>query len=198
MQYKICEFMRSSKRILKPGNMLNPSPVVMVSCGYTINEYNIVTVAWTGTLCTNPPLCYISLRPERHSYKLIKRDGEFVINLVSKNLAAITDWCGVTSGKDLNKFLETDLTPVRASKVKAPIILESPVNIECKVKQIIHLGSHDMFLSEIVAVDVDKNLFSNNTDCLELKRANLIAYSHGLYYTLGKIIGKFGFSVQKK
>ena len=198
MQYKICEFMHSSKRILKPGNMLNPSPVVMVSCGYTINEYNIVTVAWTGTLCTNPPLCYISLRPERHSYKLIKRDGEFVINLVSKNLAAITDWCGVTSGKDLNKFLETDLTPVRASKVKAPIILESPVNIECKVKQIIHLGSHDMFLSEIVAVDVDKNLFSNNTDCLELKRANLIAYSHGLYYTLGKIIGKFGFSVQKK
>ena len=190
--------MDMSKRIMKAGNMLNPTPVVMVSCGNTIDEYNIITVAWTGTLCSNPPMYYISIRPKKHSYTIIKQSGEFVINLVTDKLAACTDWCGVKSGKDINKFHKTGLTPVPASQVKAPLILESPINIECKVKQIIPLGSHDMFLSEIVAVDADNALFNPKTDAFDLKRAKLICYSHGLYYSLGRIIGKFGFSVAKK
>ena len=190
--------MKSSKRILKAGNMLNPAPIVMVSCGYTIDEYNIITIAWTGTLCTDPPLCYISVRPERHSYNIIKQQCEFAINLVNDKLATAADWCGVNSGKKYDKFAETGLTPIHASKIKAPIILEAPVNIECKVKQIIPLGSHDMFLSEIVAVDADENIFNKKTDVFDLKKANLICYSHGQYYALGQILGKFGFSVQKK
>lgn len=189
---------KNEKRQLKPGNMLNPVPVVMVSCGSTMEEYNILTVAWCGTVCSDPPMCYISVRPERHSYPIIKKNKEFVINLVPSSLTEISDWCGVRSGKKFNKFLETNLTPVKGQKVQAPLIYESPVNLECVVKEIIPLGSHDMFLAEIVAVNVDDNLFDKKTKEMRLERANLIAYSNGHYYNLGKIINKFGFSVQKK
>ena len=184
------------KRTLRGGNMLNPSPVVMVSCGSTLDEYNIITIAWTGTVNSDPPMCFISVRPERHSYAILKREKAFVINLVNKDLAAIADWCGVRSGKKYNKFMETGLTPVRATEVNAPMIEESPVNLECKVTQIIPLGSHDMFLAEIVAVHVNGKLFSPKTDAIDLQRAGLVTYSHGHYYTLGEILGKFGFSVK--
>lgn len=183
---------------MRAGNMLNPSPVVMVSCGKTIDEYNIITIAWTGTICSDPAMCYISVRPSRHSYDIIKRNGEFVINLVNKDLTPIADWCGVKSGEKYNKFFETGLTPVRGTQVSAPMIDESPVNIECKVKDIVSLGSHDMFIAEIVAVHAKENLFNFKTDALELQRANLVTYSHGHYYDLGKILGKFGYTVEKK
>lgn len=186
------------KRTLRGGNMLNPTPVVMVSCGSTLEEYNIITVAWAGTVNSDPPVCAVSIRPERHSYGIIKQSGAFVINLVDKRLTPYADWCGVRSGRKYNKFVETGLTPVRATMVNAPMIEESPVNLECKVTQIIPLGSHDLFLAEVVAVHVNEKLFSPKTDAIDLKRANLVAYSHGHYYTLGEIIGKFGFSVEKK
>ncbi len=190
--------MPERKRLLQPGNMLNPTPVVMVSCGSTVDEYNIITIAWTGTLCSDPPLCYIAVRPSRHSYDIIKRTGEFVINLVSHELAPIADWCGVRSGKQYHKFLETNLTPVHGSKVVAPIIAESPVNIECSVRNVVPLGAHDLFIGEVVAVQAHESLFNPKTDALELQRAQLVSYSHGHYYELGRIIGKFGFSVEKK
>lgn len=177
--------------------MLNPTPVVMVSCGETPDEYNIITIAWCGTVCSDPPMCYISVRPNRHSYPILKRNQEFVINLVSNELAEHTDWCGVRSGSKYNKFFETDLTPVRSSVVKAPMIYEAPVNLECVVKQVIPLGTHDMFLAEIVAVHASESLFDKKTGALHLERANLVTYSNGNYYQLGKIIGKFGFSVEK-
>lgn len=186
------------KRLLRGGNMLNPTPVVMVSCGSTPDEYNIITIAWAGTINSDPPMCSISVRPERHSYGIIKREGSFVINLVNKELTPFADWCGVRSGKKYNKFMETGLTPVRASKVNAPMIEESPVNLECKVTQVIPMGSHDLFLAEVVAVHVNESLFSKKTDAIELFRANLVTYSHGHYYTLGEKLGKFGFSVEKK
>jgi flavin reductase (DIM6/NTAB) family NADH-FMN oxidoreductase RutF len=186
------------KRTLRGGNMLNPTPVVMVSCGSTLEEYNLITVAWAGTVNSDPPVCAVSIRPERHSYGIIKQSGAFVINLVDKRLTPYADWCGVRSGRKYNKFVETGLTPVRATMVNAPMIEESPVNLECKVTQVIPLGSHDLFLAEVVAVHVNEKLFSPKTDAIDLKRANLVAYSHGHYYTLGEIIGKFGFSVEKK
>ena len=186
------------KRTLRGGNMLNPAPVVMVSCGSTLDEYNIITVAWAGTVNSDPPVCAVSIRPERHSYGIIKQSGAFVINLVDKRLTPYADWCGVRSGRKYNKFVETGLTPVRATMVNAPMIEESPVNLECKVTQVIPLGSHDLFLAEVVAVHVNEKLFSPKTDAIDLKRANLVAYSHGHYYTLGEIIGKFGFSVEEK
>ena len=189
---------KTGKRTLRGGNMLNPTPVIMVSCGSTLDEYNIITIAWAGTVCSDPPMCSISVRPERHSYEIIKREGAFVINLVDKKLASCADWCGVRSGRKYNKFLETGLTPVRATQVNAPMIEESPVNLECKVTQIIPLGSHDMFLAEVVAVHVNEKLFSPKTDAIDLKRADLVTYSHGHYYTLGEILGKFGFSVEKR
>lgn len=189
---------KSPKRQLKPGNMLNPVPVVMVSCGNIPDEYNIMTVAWCGTVCSDPAMCYISVRPERHSYPIIQKNQEFVINLVSTELTERTDWCGVRSGKKYNKFLETNLTPIRGSVVKAPLIYEAPVNLECVVKQVIPLGSHDMFLAEVVAVHANETLFDKKTGEMHLERANLVAYSNGHYYNLGKILGKFGFSVQKK
>ena len=189
---------KTGKRTLRGGNMLNPTPVVMVSCGGTLDEYNIITIAWAGTVCSDPPMCSISVRPERHSYNIIKKEGAFVINLVDKKLAPFADWCGVRSGRKYNKFLETGLTPVRATQVNAPMIGEAPVNLECKVTQIIPLGSHDMFLAEVVAVHVNEKLFSPKTDAIDLKRADLVTYSHGHYYTLGEILGKFGFSVEKR
>jgi len=182
----------------KPGNMVYPLPAVMVSCGKTPETQNIITISWTGTINTNPPMCYVSIRKERHSYDIIKNDGEFVINLTTENLAYATDWCGVKSGKDFDKFKEMKLTAAKASIVDVPIIEESPVNIECRVKEIMSLGSHDMFIAEIVAVTVDERYLDKNTDAFDLRQTNPIAYLHGNYYKLGEKIGKFGWSVRKK
>ncbi len=182
----------------KPGTLIYPLPAVMVSCGNSEENYNILTISWVGTTCTNPAMCYISVRPERHSYPIIKETGEFVINLTNEALAKATDWCGVKSGKDFNKFKEMHLTPAEGQMVKAPIIAESPLNIECKVKQIIPLGSHDMFLAEVVNVQADEAYIDPETGTFDLAKAKLIAYNHGEYFRLGEQIGKFGWSVRKK
>ncbi len=178
--------------------MIYPLPAVLVSCGATPDEYNVLTVAWTGTVCSDPAMCYISVRPERHSYDIIKRNGEFVINLTTEELARATDWCGVRSGRDYDKFAEMGLTPVPATVVKAPIIAEAPVSIECRVRNIVPLGSHDMFVAEVVNVVVDERYINADTGKFEMERAGLIAYLHGEYFTLGKAIGHFGWSVRKK
>lgn len=177
--------------------MLYPLPVVMVSCGDSPENYNIITAAWTGIVCSDPPMCYISVRKERHSHPIISKNKDFVINLTTEALAKATDWCGVRSGRDYNKFKEMHLTPEQADVVKAPMIAESPVNIECKVMEIKELGSHDMFMAEIVAVHGDEKYFDPSTGLFQLNQAELITYSHGKYYTLGEKIGKFGFSVEK-
>ncbi len=190
--------MTMSKVLWKPGTMLYPLPAVMVSCGALPEEYNIITISWTGTICTDPAMCYISVRPVRHSYKILKSNGEYVINLTTKSLAYAADWCGVKSGSKHRKFNEMGLTPVTASIVKAPMIMESPVNIECKVKDIIELGSHHMFLSEVVAVHADEKYIDAKSGLFRLNDAIPICYSHGKYYETGKLIGKFGFSVEKK
>lgn len=187
-----------SKTLWKPGTMIYPLPAIMVSCGETVEEQNIITISWLGTICTNPPMCYISVRPERHSYPIIKRTGEFVLNLTTEDMAFATDWCGVRSGKDYNKFEEMKLTADKASAVNAPIIKESPLNIECRVKEVLALGSHDMFIADVVAVQADERFIIPETGQFDMKAANLIAYSHGHYYKLGEEIGKFGWSVQKK
>ena len=184
------------KQIWKAGTVVYPVPVVMVSCG-NMAEKNIITIAWTGTINTNPPMTYISLRPERHSYEIIKKSGEFVINLVTKKLTYSCDFCGVKSGKDIDKFAEMCLTAQKGEKVDAPIIAESPVNIECKVKEIIPLGSHHMFLAEVVSVSVSEEYF-DKTGKFHFNKSNPICYSHGGYYTLGEQIGSFGYSVKKK
>lgn len=185
-----------SKQVWKPGTMLYPLPAVMVSCGNMENA-NIITVAWTGTICTDPAMVYISVRPERYSYDIIKKSGEFVLNLTTKKLARKTDFAGVKSGRDIDKFEALKLTKEKASKVNAPLIKESPVNIECRVEEIKELGSHHMFIAKVLAVDVDeKYLDETGKFCLE--KANLISYSHGQYYEQGKNIGRFGFSVKKK
>ena len=177
--------------------MIYPLPAVLVSCGDG-DEQNLFTVAWTGTACTNPPMCYISVRPERHSYDIIKRTGEFVINLTTTSLARATDWCGVRSGRDYDKFAEMGLTPIPSVVVGAPAVEESPVAIECKVRQVIPLGSHDMFLADVVNVLVDEKWINPETGRLELERAEPIVYSHGEYFSLGKMLGHFGWSVRKK
>jgi len=182
----------------KPGTMVYPLPAVMVSCGVTPEEYNIITIAWTGTICSNPPMCYISVRPERHSYDIIKKSGEFVINLTTQNMANATDWCGCRSGRKFNKWEEMNLTPGTAKVVKAPIINESPVNIECVVKQVISLGTHDMFIAEVVNIRVDDKYMVPETGRFDFESANPLVYSHGGYFKLGQKIGKFGFSVEKK
>jgi len=182
----------------KPGTLVYPLPAVMVSCGSNPEDWNIITISWTGTINTNPPMLYISVRPERHSYNIIKESGEFVINLTNKDIAFATDWCGVKSGRDFNKFKEMNLHAIPASKINAPMIEEAPINIECKVTQIIPLGSHDMFIAEVVNVHADEKYIDPITDTFDMQKAKLIAYSHGFYYELGDKIGKFGFSVQKK
>ena len=182
----------------KPGNMIYPLPAVLVSCGSEPSEYNVLTVAWVGTLCTNPPMCYISVRPERYSYPIIQKNMEFVINLTTKDMAYATDWCGVRSGKDYNKFEEMKLTPGKAEVVKAPIIEESPVSIECRVKEIIPLGSHHMFVAEVVNVQADDCYLDKDSGRFELASADPLVYLHGGYFELGEKIGKFGWSVEKK
>lgn len=186
------------KVLWKPGTMIYPLPAVMVSCGSEPSEYNIITISWTGTICTDPPMCYISVRPGRYSYNIIRKNMDYVINLTTKNLAFATDWCGVKSGSSHRKFEEMKLTPVPSTKVKAPMILESPVSIECVVREIRELGSHHMFISDVVAVNADEDLFDTETGHFRLNDAVPVCYSHGKYYETGKLIGKFGFSVQKK
>lgn len=187
-----------SKTTWKPGTMVYPVPAVMVTCGNNEDNYNIITIAWTGTVNTDPPMCYISVRKNRHSHAIIKETGEFVINITTQELAKATDWCGVRSGKKYNKFKEMNLTPIKATKVKAPLIEESPINIECKVTEIKELGTHDMFLAEVVAVNADDKYLDKETGAFDLSKAKPITYSHGNYYTLGNYIGKFGWSVEKK
>lgn len=186
------------KQIWKPGTVLYPLPAVLVSCGATPDEYNLLTVAWTGTVCTNPPMCSVSIRPERHSYGIIRRTGAFVINLTTRSLARATDWCGVRSGRDHDKFREMGLTAVASERVPAPLVAESPVNIECRVRQILPLGSHDLFLAEVVGVQVDEAYIDPSTGRFCLERAEPIVYSHGEYFALGDALGHFGWSVRKK
>lgn len=186
------------KQIWKPGNMVYPLPAVMVSTADTKGNDNIITVAWTGTVCTNPAMLYISVRPERYSYHLLRESGEFAVNLTTEKLAKATDWCGVRSGRDFDKWKEMHLTRGKAEKLTyAPIIQESPVNIECKVTEVQELGSHHMFLAKVEAVQVDES-YMNETGKFELNDTQLLAYSHGEYYTLGKKLGTFGYSVRKK
>ena len=180
----------------KPGTFLYPIPAVMVTCG-TMEKSNIITVAWTGIINTNPAMVYISVRPERHSYEIIKETKEFVINLTTKDLAYATDWCGVKSGKDVDKFKEMKLTKEKANFVKCPMIKESPVSIECKVKEIKDLGGHHMFLADVLAINADDKYIDEN-GAFDISKCDLVAYANGGYYTLDKKIGKFGFSVQKK
>ncbi len=176
--------------------MIYPIPAVLVSCGATPDEYNIMTAAWTGTVCSEPPMCYVSIRPERHSYGIIKRTGEFVINLTTESLAEPTDWCGVRSGRDFDKFARCGLTPEKSAVVAAPAILEAPISIECRVKNIVPLGSHDMFVAEAVNVLVDESLVDEHTGKLDMQKAGLLCYSHGEYFKVGEYIGSFGWSVK--
>ena len=185
-----------SKTMWKPGTFVYPIPAVMVSCGDFKNS-NIITVAWTGILNTNPAMVYISVRPERYSYNLIKESGEFVINLTTESLAYATDWCGVKSGANVDKFKEMKLTKQKANFVKCPMIEESPVSVECKVKEIRDLGSHHMFVAEVLAINADDK-YIDEKGGFDISKCNLMAYANGGYYPLGKKIGKFGYSVEKK
>ena len=187
-----------SKQLWKPGNMLYPLPAVMVSVGNKQGETNIITVAWTGTICTNPAMVYISVRPDRYSYQMIKESGEFVINLTTEKLVKATDYCGVKSGRDVDKWKEMNLHQVKAETLEySPLILESPVNIECKVVEIKELGSHHMFLAKVTAVHADE-AYLNEQNKFELNNTGLLAYSHGEYLGLGKKLGTFGYSIRKK
>ena len=197
------------KQNWKPGNMLYPLPAVMVSCQYRDivdpsctnpalqGKPNIITVAWAGTVCTNPPMLSISVRPERYSYHMIESSGEFVVNLTTEKLAYATDFCGVRSGRDIDKFKELHLTPLPSRHIKAPGIAESPVNIECKVHEILPLGSHHMILADVLGVTVD-DTYLDEKGKFDLNSANLITYSHGEYFLMGKKLGTFGYSVAKK
>jgi len=186
------------KLIWKPGTMLYPVPVVLVSCGDFHGVRNLITIGWTGTVCSDPPMCSISIRPERYSHDLIKASGEFVINLTTTSLARAVDWCGVRSGRDFDKFREMGLTPLPSQLVRAPLLGEAPVNLECRVRETRELGSHDLFIAEIVSVHADPAYFHAATGFFNLAAAEPICYCHGHYYRLGSHIGKFGFSVEKK
>ena len=185
------------KELWKPGNMLYPLPAVMVSLADQEGHPNIITLAWVGTVCTNPPMVSISVRPERYSYPILKETGEFVINLTTKELVYATDYCGVRSGRDVDKFKEMKLTKEKANFISVPLIKESPVSVECKVKEIVPLGSHDMFVAEIVAIDADEK-YIDEKGAFDISKCDLIAYANGGYYPLESKIGKFGYSVQKK
>lgn len=185
-----------SKVIWKPGTFIYPLPVVMVSCG-DMNKSNIITVAWTGIVNTDKPMCYISVRKERYSHDIIAKNKEFVINLTNKQLTYATDWCGVRTGAKVDKFKEMHLTKEKGKFVKCPLIKESPVSIECKVVEIKELGSHDMFMAEILSIDADEK-YIDNKGAFDITKCDLITYANGKYFTLGKQVGKFGYSVQKK
>lgn len=182
----------------KAGNILYPLPVVLVSCGNIPSNFNVLTIAWAGTICTDPPMISISIRPERHSYQIIKSNKEFTVNLVNEKLARAADYCGVRSGRDTNKFKDMKLELLDGELVKCPSISQSPVSIECKVDQIIELGSHHMFIAEVLKIRADEALLNKKTGKFDLAGSSLVAYNHGGYYKLGDFIGKFGYSVQKK
>lgn len=185
------------KQIWKPGNMIYPLPAVLVSVATPDGKDNLLTIAWTGTVSTNPAMAYISVRPERYSYSLIRESGEFVINLTTEAMAWATDFCGVRSGREVDKFAETGLTREKAEHVSAPLVAESPVNIECRVREVVDYGSHHMFVADVLAIHADEAYMDENGK-FDLSRAGLLAYSHGEYYTLGKKLGRFGHSVKKQ
>lgn len=185
------------KLVWKPSTLLNPVPAVMVTCADKYGKPNIITLAWAGTINSEPPMLSISVRKERYSYGLIKERGQFVVNLSTEKLAGAVDFCGVRSGATVDKFAAVNLTPAKASKVDVPLIAESPVNIECEVRQVIELGSHDLFLSEVLAVNVDEALLDEKGK-LRLDKAGLLCFSHGAYWGLKKPLGYFGFSVARK
>ena len=185
------------KQHWKPGNMLNPVPAVMVSVTDKEGKSNIITVAWAGTVCTNPPMVSISVRPSRYSYQILEETGEFVINLTNESLVKACDYCGVVSGRDVDKFAKTGLTPIPMEHVHAMGIEESPVNMECKITEKRELGSHTMFIAEVVGVTVDDR-YMDETGKFHINESGLVMYSHGEYFALGKKLGKFGYSVKKK
>jgi flavin reductase (DIM6/NTAB) family NADH-FMN oxidoreductase RutF len=187
----------SEKVMWRPGTMVYPVPAVLVSCGNS-EKSNLFTVAWTGTICSDPAMLYISVRPERASYELIKEQMEFTVNLTTRQLCRATDWCGVRSGRDYDKWREMGLTAAPGVKVACPHVAESPMSIECRVKSIVPLGTHHMFIAEVLSVLADEQYLDPTTGAFDMERAGLIAYAHGGYYTLGETLGKFGFSVQKK
>ena len=180
----------------KPGTLLAPAPPALVSCG-TMEEHNVLTAAWTGIVNSEPPMTYVSIRPQRHSHSIIQEKGEFVINLPTEAIVKATDLCGVKSGRDVDKFALAGLTAEPSNLVAAPGIAECPISLECKVREVTHLGSHDMFLADIVAVDVDPK-YVDEKGALHMEKAGLLAYAHGAYFGLGKQLGTFGFSVRKK
>lgn len=182
----------------RPGTMVYPLPAVLVTCGSKPEEWNMLTVAWTGTICSDPAMCYISVRPERHSYPLIVKNMEFTINLTTAAMARATDWAGVRSGRDFDKWKETGLTPVPGKTVSCPTIDESPLSIECRVKSIVHLGSHDMFVAEVLNVRADNRYIDPQTGAFSMEKAGMLVYQHGFYHEVGRMIGHFGFSVRKK
>lgn len=186
------------KQSWRPGTMIYPLPAVLVTCGSDRSEWNMLTVAWTGTICSDPAMCYISVRKERYSYPIIRKNMEFTINLTTEAIARATDWAGVRSGKEFDKWKETGLTPLPGEKVLSPTIEEAPLSIECRVKSIMELGSHDMFIAEVLNVRADERYINPETGKFNLEESGIIAYSHGFYHSLGNVIGKFGFSVKKK
>jgi flavin reductase (DIM6/NTAB) family NADH-FMN oxidoreductase RutF len=186
-----------AKQNWKPGNMVYPLPAALISCGDLEGVKNLLTISWLGTICSDPPMCYISVRPERFSHELIRQSGEFVINLTTTEMARVTDWCGVKSGRNFDKFKECGLTPLRATVVKCPVVAESPISIECRVREIKPLGSHDMFIADVVNIIADDRYIDAETGAFSLAASGIMAYSHGTYYSLGKRIGKFGWSVMK-
>lgn len=185
------------KQVWKPGNMLYPLPAVLVSVADRTGNQNLFTVAWTGTICSDPPMVSVSVRPERYSYHMIEETGEFVINLTTEALAYATDYCGVRSGRDVDKWREMKLTPVKGEHVSVPMVAESPVNLECRVTKKLELGTHHMFLAKVLAVHADER-YLDESGRFCLNDAKPIVYSHGKYYSVGEELGKFGYSVKKK
>lgn len=182
----------------KPGTVIYPLPALLVTCGATPQEWNMLTVAWTGTVCTNPPMCYISVRPERHSYPLLMHTGEFTLNLTTESMVRAVDWAGVRSGADYDKWQQTGLTPIAGVAVSSPTIEESPLAIECRIKEVLHLGSHDMMIADVLNVRADTRWLDKDTGVFDLAASRPVAYLHGKYFGLGELLGSFGFSVKKK
>ncbi len=197
MQHNLKNVSSGKREFWQPGNMLYPLPAVMVSCCRKGEKPNIITVAWTGTVCSDPAMVFISVRKERYSYDIIKETGEFVINLTTDRLARATDLCGVKSGRDIDKFKAAGLTPKPSKYVGAPYIAESPVSIECRVSQIIPLGSHDMFIADVLGISID-SAYLDSKGKLDLEKAGMLVYSHGEYHRMGDLLGTFGYSVRKK
>jgi len=178
--------------------MIYPLPAILVSCGDMEGEHNVFTASWVGTICSDPAMCYVSIRPERHSYEIVKKNMEFTLNLTTVEMAKATDWCGVRSGRDYNKFEEMGLTPLAGVKVKAPYVEQSPISIECRVKEVVKLGTHDMFIADVLNVIADEKYIDPESGAFDMKAANLLVYCHGQYFSLGDAIGRFGWSVKKK